>query len=164
MIDCGSLRLRRASVADLPAINRLMQASRAYDGEYRRILEGYRIAQDQIDRDHAVVAERDEQILGFYSLVTSGTPELDLMFVADAAQGMNLGAMLFDDMRRAAARYGIESVTIVSHPPSVGFYERMGAVRVGTKAPSGKVTWERPVLTLAIPAFDSSSSGAPLTI
>ncbi|QFU15255.1 GNAT family N-acetyltransferase [Microvirga thermotolerans] len=127
-----------------------MQESGAYGGAYRRILDGYEVTEEQVLRDHMVVAEREGRILGFYSLVTSGTPELDLMFVADAAQGMRLGATLFDHMRRSAAEHGLSSVTIVSHPPSAGFYERMGAVRTGTKPPSGKVTWERPVLTLAV--------------
>ena len=53
-------------------------------------------------------------------------------------------------MREAARSQGISSVLIVSHPPSAGFYERMGAVREGTKPPSGRVTWARPILRLAM--------------
>lgn len=142
--------LRQAQEADLPAMNRLMQASRAYEGEYRRILDGYAVTPEQIARDHVVLAECDRQVLGFYSLITNSEPELDLMFVADATQGMGLGARLFRHMRTQAARLGIGSVKIVSHPPSVGFYERMGAIRTGTKLPSRRITWERPVLDLLI--------------
>lgn len=131
-------------------MNRLMQASRAYEGEYRRILDGYAVTPEQIARDHVVLAEGDGHVLGFYSLITDGEPELDLMFVADAAQGMGLGARLFRHMRAQAARLGIGSVRIVSHPPAAGFYERMGAVQVGIKPPSGRVTWERPILALPV--------------
>jgi hypothetical protein len=51
-------------------------------------------------------------------------------------------------MQAEAARLGIASVRIVSHPPAVGFYERMGASRVGVRPPSGRITWCRPVLEL----------------
>ncbi len=131
-------------------MNRLMHASRAYAGVYRRILDGYALTPEQIARDHVVVADRDGHVLGFYSLITGSKPELDLMFVADDAQGTGMGACLLRHMGKEAERLGIVSVRIVSHPPSAGFYERMGAIRIGTKPPSGRVTWERPILDLPI--------------
>jgi len=77
--------LRQAQEADLSAMNHLMQTSRAYKGEWRRILDGYVITADQIARDDVVLAEYDGEVLGFYSLITNGESELDLMFVADSA-------------------------------------------------------------------------------
>ncbi len=141
---------RCAREVDLPALNRLMQASPAYEAEYRRMLDGYVITAEQIARDHIVLADRDGEVLGFYSLITGGEPELDLMFVADAAQGKGLGARLFRHMQAEAARLGLSSLRIVSHPPAVGFYERMGAVRVGTMPACSRATWERPVLALPV--------------
>lgn len=142
--------LRRTREADLPTLNRLMQASRAYEGEYQRILDGYAVTPEQVARDHVVLADRNGEVLGFYSLITGDAPELALMFVADAGQGEGLGARLFRHMKAEARRLDIGSVRIVSHPPSVGFYERMGAVRIGIKPPSGRVTWERPALDLPV--------------
>jgi GNAT superfamily N-acetyltransferase len=104
----------------------------------------------QIQRDVVFLAEAGGDILGFYSLIVEGEPELDLMFVADAAQGTGLGKILFDHMRETARTHAVASILIVSHPSSVGFYERMGAIREGMKPPSGRVTWERPVLRLAV--------------
>ena len=150
MILRSESSVRRATAADVVALNELMQSSRAYDGEYRRMLDGYEIKVDQIERDYFGVVEVDGVVLGFYSLVTVSRPELDLMFVRDNAQGLKLGALLFEDMKLIASGYGIAEVLIISHPPSVGFYERMGAVRTGTKPPSARVTWEQPVLELAI--------------
>lgn len=127
-----------------------MKSVRAYQGAYGAILDGYSLGEMQLHRDRIFLAESEAgEILGFYSLITEGEPELDLMFVADAAQGTGLGKILFDHMRETARARGIASVVIVSHPPSVGFYERMGAARTGTKPPSGRVTWERPILRLA---------------
>jgi len=127
-----------------------MKSVRVYQGAYGVILEGYALGEAQLHRDQIFLAEADGEILGFYSLIVEGEPELDLMFVADAAQGTGLGKILFDHMRETARSQGISSVLIVSHPPSVGFYERMGAVHEGTKPPSGRVTWERPILRLAV--------------
>lgn len=142
--------LRRAVAADAAALTELMHASSAYRGDYARILEGYAVMPEQIERDLVVVAAGDA-ILGFYSLVLGDAPELDLMFVADRAQGRGLGRRLFDHMRDEARRRGLAAVTIVAHPPALPFYEQMGARRVGTKLPAGdRVTWERPILTLVL--------------
>lgn len=141
--------LRRAVEADVPALNALMHASRAYDGDYRAMLDGYFVTPAQVARDLVVLAERGGETLGFYSLIVAGEPELDLMFVADAAQGRDLGRRLFDHMRDQARARGFTSVRIVCHPPALGFYRRMGAVQVGATEPTGRVTWARPILQLA---------------
>ena len=127
-----------------------MQASRAYEGEYHRILDGYVITEDLLAQERVFVAEAGGDLFGFYSLIVGDAPELDLMFVSDAAQGTGAGRALFDHMRETARGEGIRSVLIVSHPPSVGFYERMGAVRIGDKPPSGRIGWSRPMLRLDI--------------
>jgi GNAT superfamily N-acetyltransferase len=140
----------RALSTDAAALTALMHGSAAYRGDYAAILAGYAVTADQIERDLIVVAEAEGAILGFYSLTLGEEPELDLMFVADAAQGSGLGRRLFDHMRWMAAGQGIANVTIVSHPPSVGFYRSMAAVPVGVKPAGGKATWDRPVLRLTI--------------
>ena len=127
-----------------------MHASAAYGGAYASILEGYAVSPAQIDNDLFHVAEHDGSIAGFYSLTLAGEPELDLMFVADRAQGSGLGAVLFQHMRIEARRRGIAAVRIVSHPPSVGFYQKMGATIIGTSPPTPRATWERPILNLPV--------------
>ncbi len=145
----GTVTVRRATAADLEALNSLTQASRAYDGPYRAMLDGYRISADQVARDTIYLAERDGEILGYYSLITR-EPELDLMFVSDTAQGLGVGRLLFAHLRETARRLAITRITIVSHPPSEGFYLRMGAERVGTRPPRPRINWEQPILELAV--------------
>lgn len=142
--------IRRAEPFDVDALNHLMHASSAYSGRYATILQGYAITAEQVRSDQIYLAEGDGALLGFYSLTLLPEPELDLMFVADGTQGSGLGRDLFDHMRSVAASLGLDAVKIVSHPPSVGFYERMGAVRVGTKPPTPTAAWDRPILTLPI--------------
>ena len=61
--------LRRALAADVPNLNAVMHASRAYDGVYRAMLDGYFVTPAQDARDHVVLAERGAELLGFYSLI-----------------------------------------------------------------------------------------------
>ena len=143
--------IRRATPADLPALNLLMRTSSAYQGSYAAILEGYAVDEAQVARDRFGLLEDEGGLAGFYSLTAGPPVELDLMFVADDRQGAGLGARLFEAMKADARAMGASEVRIVSHPPSVGFYERQGAIRMGDKPPSGRVAWARPMLTLALP-------------
>ena len=143
--------IRRAVRADAADLTALMLSSRAYQGDYAAILDGYAITAGQIARDEIHLTEDDGTLLGFYSLVRQdGTAELDLMFTADAAQGRGVGRKLFAHMRERAHMLGVTTVRIVAHPPAEGFYLRMGAQRIGEQPARGKVAWTRPLLELAI--------------
>lgn len=153
--------IRRASGQDAPALNALMHASSAYRGGYASILEGYEVTPEYVGRHQVFVAvstfgasagpafgsspEPVSGPLGFYSLTDA---ELDLLFVADAAQGTGLGAALIAHLLKTARANGIPSIRVVSHPPAARFYEHMGAHRTGTIPPRPpKIPWERPELT-----------------
>ncbi len=95
-----------------------MKSVRAYQGAYGVILEDYALGEAQLYRDQVFLAEADGDILGFYSLIVGGEPELDLMFVADAAQG-HMGLrhfLLFDHAARdsAGARHRIRLDCVTS--------------------------------------------------
>ena len=152
--------IRRAIVPDLPAINSLIQASSTYHGAYRPMLATYAVTPAQLERDQMYVAEDGGAVVGLYSLTLGEAPELDLMFVADHLHGGGLGRALIAHLKQTARQLGVREIKIVSHPPSVGFYKRVGAVEVGIKPPSGRITWARPILALACseaPALDDST-------
>lgn len=141
--------IRRATAGDLPEINALIQASSTYHGPYRPMIATYAVDVAQLARDEMYVAEDGGAVIGLYSLKLGEAPELDLMFVADRLQGGGLGRALIAHLKQTARRHGLREVKIVSHPPSVGFYKRVGAVETGSKPPAGRVTWARPILMLA---------------
>ncbi|HWA51216.1 MAG TPA: GNAT family N-acetyltransferase [Dongiaceae bacterium] len=142
--------IRRADAADLPALNALIQASSTYHGEYRAMVATYMIGPAQVARDQMYLAEQDGAVVGFYSLTLGAEPELDLMFVADHLHGGGLGRALIEHLKATARARGVEEIKVVSHPPSVGFYKRVGAVEAGVKPPAGRVTWARPILMLKV--------------
>jgi GNAT superfamily N-acetyltransferase len=83
-------------------------------------------------------------VLGFYSLIRD-PPELDMLFVADRAQGQGIGRGLVKHMMEQARQIGIEGVRVVSHPPAEEFYRSVGAQRTGVvPAKPPLITWERP--------------------
>jgi len=148
----GTITIVEAMPRDADALTDLMLGSKAYQGEYASILDGYRVTASYVEQHPTFVAVSDGQILGFYGLIIEPA-QLDMLFVADAAQGLGIGARLVAHMLGQAADRGITSVRVVSHPPAVGFYRRVGARQVGTVPPRPpKVTWSRPDLLFDVPA------------
>ncbi len=148
----GPVRIRRATARDARRLTRLVRSSRAYEGPYAPMVAGYRVGPDYIET-HAVFAavqEATQRVLGFYALVLD-PPELDLLFVADDAQGTGTGRLLIGHLRQEAAARGLPGVRVVSHPPAEGFYLRVGARRTGTvRATPPAVMWDRPELLLPV--------------
>ncbi|MFK0172979.1 GNAT family N-acetyltransferase [Streptomyces sp. NPDC090306] len=144
--------VRRAVARDARRLTRLVRGSRAYEGRYAAMVEGYRVGPDYIETHRVFVAvdTADGRVLGFYALVLD-PPELDLLFVADGAQGRGIGRLLVEHMRSEAAAAGLDRVRVVSHPPAEGFYRSVGARPAGTvPANPPAVLWERPELEFRV--------------
>ncbi|MFI0156325.1 GNAT family N-acetyltransferase [Streptomyces lydicus] len=156
--------IRRAEGRDAARLTRLVRGSGAYEGRYAGMVSGYRVGPDYIEAHRVFVAveadspnagcggteSRAGRVLGFYSLIAEPA-ELDLMFVADEAQGYGIGRRLVEHMRGEARRIGVESVRVVSHPPAEGFYRSMGARPSGTvRANPPAVMWDRPEFTFPV--------------
>ncbi|MCB5912402.1 GNAT family N-acetyltransferase [Streptomyces pinistramenti] len=158
----GAVRIRRATVRDAKRLTRMVRSSRAYEGPHAAMVAGYRVGPDYIEAHEVYVAVEEggdasgagegmgERVVGFYALVLE-PPELDLMFVADEAQGAGIGRLLIAHMRDVARNAGIASVRVVSHPPAEGFYRSVGARRTGTVAANPPaVMWDRPEMTIDV--------------
>ncbi|MEU1183723.1 GNAT family N-acetyltransferase [Streptomyces sp. NPDC005820] len=139
--------IRRAVAEDAERLTGMVHASGAYQGQYAPIIVGYRVTAEDVARHEVFLAEDGEgRLLGFYSLWPD-VPELDLLFVADDAQGRGIGRLLVEHMLDRARQVGLSDVRVVSHPQAEGFYRSVGAERAGTVPPTPpKVTWERPEL------------------
>ncbi|WP_392667527.1 GNAT family N-acetyltransferase [Streptomyces sp. LN785] len=146
------VRVRRATARDAKRLTRLVRKSRAYEGPYASMVAGYRVGPDYIESHRVFVAVEPgtDRVLGFYALVLDPA-ELDLMFVADDAQGRGIGRLLVGHLRGEARTAGLADVRVVSHPPAEGFYRSVGARRTGTEpARPPAVMWDRPELTLPV--------------
>ncbi|MEW2615727.1 GNAT family N-acetyltransferase [Streptomyces sp. NPDC047880] len=149
------ITIRRALARDAKRLTRLVRGSGAYEGKYAAAVAGYRVGPDYIEAHRVFVAvgadEHGGRVLGFYSLVLA-PPELDLLFVADEAQGRGIGRLLVAHMQSEARAAGLDRVKVVSHLPAEDFYHRVGAVRTGTAlANPPAVPWDRPEFEFRIP-------------
>lgn len=143
--------IRRATGRDAQRLTALVRGSRAYLGKYAPMVAGYRVGADYIAAHRVfLAADPADRLLGFYALLVE-EGELDLMFVADRAQGLGIGRRLAEHMKAEARARGLASVRVVSHPPSEGFYRSVGAQRVGTcPAAPPAVAWDRPELAFTL--------------
>ncbi|MGR8008178.1 GNAT family N-acetyltransferase [Streptomyces hypolithicus] len=143
--------IRRATPRDAKRLTRLVRTSGAYEGHYAPMVAGYRVGPDYIETHRVFVTTgADGRVLGFYALVLD-PPELDLMFVADSAQGLGIGRLLMAHMLDEARGAGLREVRVVSHPPAEGFYLGVGARRTGTLLASPPaVMWDRPELVIEV--------------
>lgn len=155
MLGNGEQRIlvRRAVADDAEHLTALVRDSDAYRGEYADVLRDYEVTIDYIERQQVFAAfDRGEgaRLLGAYGLMLD-PPMLDLLFVANDAQGRGVGRHLVKHMMGQARLSGLTIVRVVSHPPAERFYLRMGAQRIGTlPARPPVITWERPELQFIV--------------
>lgn len=147
------MTIRRAIPADTPALRAMMASSNGYERpEARAMIVAFAGGWSVPDAGHEVwVAEAGDAVVGFYALIPHGPDqELDLFFTGNEAQGTGLGRRLFAHMADRARALGAVLVVINSNPEAAGFYRRMGAVDAGISPPGDGISWERPMLELAL--------------
>lgn len=130
------LRLRVAVEADAESLTRIAHEAKRQWGYPESWIEHWQddltISPDYLANNHAVVAETNGQIIGFYSLVDHHHKvELDHMWVAPEQMGRGVGKELFFHAMQYAAANNISEVEISSDPNAEGFYSKMGAYRIG---------------------------------
>ncbi|HYB99646.1 MAG TPA: GNAT family N-acetyltransferase [Candidatus Limnocylindrales bacterium] len=108
------------------------------------------VSADAIAHDPVYCARSGGDIAGFYALSVEGdVAELEHMWVEPGYMGLGVGRALFEHAKDTAARLGCGRMRIASDPNALGFYERMGARRVGAVAstPAPRIL---PLLELAL--------------
>ena len=90
------------------------------------------ISSEFIRDNHVYVADEDGETRGFYALCVRGDKaELEHMWVTPACIGTGIGKELFLDAMERAAALKVRDVELTADPNAAGFYEKMGAVRIG---------------------------------
>lgn len=90
------------------------------------------ITEEFIAANHVYVAEDGDQVSGFYALtIRDQKAELEHMWVAPDLIGTGVGKALFLAAMEKAVELKVRSVEISSDPNAEGFYQKMGAYRIG---------------------------------
>jgi GNAT superfamily N-acetyltransferase len=106
-----------------------------YDAEFMRLsLSALQIDAAAIAEGRVLVAadERDVPLGVASCAVHEADVELAHLFVDPGALGRGVGAALFAASLQWARDHGHEALLIASDPNATGFYEKMGAVCIGT--------------------------------
>ena len=90
------------------------------------------ITPDFITSNKAYVAFVDGEVAGFYVVVDDGEKAiLDHMWIMPCYIGAGLGRELFEHALETASSLGASLMEIEADPNAEGFYERMGARKIG---------------------------------
>jgi GNAT superfamily N-acetyltransferase len=136
------ITFRRASPEAADELTELTLASKAHWGYNQEFMDLARpsltVTPAYLEANECWVAERDDAIVGWFSLVAvSDGLLLDNFFVLPAHIGSGLGRLMWKEALARAEVAGAERMTLEADPNAAGFYEQMGAHLVGSaRAPS----------------------------
>jgi uncharacterized membrane protein YphA (DoxX/SURF4 family)/predicted N-acetyltransferase YhbS len=148
-------RLRPARPEEAPALSALAQRSKAhwgYDAAFlERVAAELTIGATDIEQDVVRVAELDGAVVGWSRahLVEEPARLVDL-WVEPTAIGRGIGRLLWDRAVEEARVAGRQALEVEADPNAEGFYRRMGAVRVGSRASTLIPGRELPVLRVEV--------------
>ena len=91
---------------------------------------------EQITEGRTVVAESDDELLGFAVVLRreDGDAELDGLFVEPSQWRRGLGRALVEQAERIAARDGATNLWVIANTRALDFYGACGFVKVGEAA------------------------------
>jgi GNAT superfamily N-acetyltransferase len=140
------IRVRPARACEADRLTALCIRSKAhwgYDAEFmRQASAALTVAAATVEQGRTLVAEdRHGALIGVASVAAlqiEGKFDLSLLFVEPSAIGTGVGRQLFEATIRLVESEGGTALSILADPFAVGFYQRMGAVKIG-EAPSDAI-------------------------
>lgn len=148
-------RIRRAIAADARALTRIAHAAKRHWGYPEKQIRSWRgdltATSTTIAADPTYCALRGERIAGWYAISGDGDErELEHMWVEPRHIGTGLGRLLFRHLVRRLRAMEVRRLKIASDPNAEGFYQAMGARRIGS-VPSTPRGRRLPLLRLDVP-------------
>lgn len=132
------MEIVRATPADAARLTEIAFAAKRHWGYPEHWIQTWRdiltMRPEFIGANLAYSAMEDGRAVGFYLLTTeSDGLHLDHLWILPSAIGRGIGRALFEHAAEQGKRLGFETIKIEADPNAAGFYERMGARRVGTQ-------------------------------
>jgi ribosomal protein S18 acetylase RimI-like enzyme len=145
------MQLVRVQPEDAETFTQIAYAAKRHWGYSERWIEAWRdiltMRPEFIAANIAFCAIEEGRAVGFYVLTTeSDGIHLDHLWILPAVMRRGIGRALFEHAVNQARAAGFDLIKIEADPNAAGFYERMGAQRVGTSI--GEVEGEKRELPL----------------
>jgi N-acetylglutamate synthase-like GNAT family acetyltransferase len=130
------VQIRRARTDEADVLTEIAHAAKRHWGYPESWIEHWQadltITPEFIARNEMYVAMIDEEVVGCCALVLSAVlAELEHMWIRPQHMGTGVGRALFLHAQERAANLKISVLEISADPNAEGFYERMGARRIG---------------------------------
>jgi GNAT superfamily N-acetyltransferase len=130
------MQITRAKADDAEVLTEIAFAAKRHWGYPKRWIESWRdiltMRPEFIAANVAYTAMEDNRAVGFYVLTTgSDGLHLDHLWIMPSAMGRGFGRALFEHAAEQARALGFLVIKIEADPNAEGFYQRMGARRVG---------------------------------
>ena len=130
------MTIRRASAEDSATLTQIAHDAKRYWGYpehwIRHWQDDLTISSEFVRNNPVYVADRAGELVGFYALVIRDDKAvLDHLWVTPEHIGAGVGKELFIHAMQSASRRNISEVEIASDPNAEGFYQKMGAHRIG---------------------------------
>lgn len=134
----STISLRAMTPDDLAAVSTLGIASKqswGYDADHMRVFAAELTLSPEALAGllMAEVAYVDAEIVGYYTIRrhSDGQSELEHLFVAPGRFHRGIGSFLFRRATHQAASRDVAKLLIIADPHSSGFYEKLGARKIG---------------------------------
>jgi GNAT superfamily N-acetyltransferase len=143
--------LRPALQHEALALNEIAGRSKSYwpyDEEYLKLCRSVtHVTSEDIGRWPFIVATANEELLGFSAVCEiRGEKMLDHLWIDPPFISKGVGRALFLESVIRAKALGWSKFTIASDPYAEGFYEKMGAKRIGEREAKIKKGFYLPLL------------------
>lgn len=131
------MRIVPAKPEDAEALTEIAHASKRYWNYPDHWIEGWRdiltMEPEFIAANIVYCAIENRRAVGFYVLTRERDGlHLDHLWILPAAMHRGIGRALFEHAITQAKNSAFDSIKIEADPNAEGFYERMGAKRIGT--------------------------------
>lgn len=128
--------IRRASPDEAATLTEIAHAAKRHWGYPEEWIEHWKldltITPDFVANNEVLVATINSQIVGCCALVVSDSlAELEHMWISPEYIGSGVGRSLFDHVKARATQLQLRALELSADPNAEGFYERMGATRIG---------------------------------
>ena len=129
-------QIRPAHPDETPRLTAIAHAAKRHWGYPEQWIAAWKadltITPATLDAFEVFVAENGGPLAGFYVLgATRPTATLEHFWVDPEAMGRGIGRALFEHAAAQAAGRGAHRLEIESDPHAEGFYQKMGARRIG---------------------------------
>lgn len=130
------LQIRRAAPDEAGTLTALAHAAKRHWNYPQAWIERWKtdltITPDFIANHEVYVATIDGAIAGCCALVVGDSlAELEHMWIDPQQMGNGVGRALFEYTKQRAQKLGLAELELSADPHAEGFYERMGAKRIG---------------------------------